>query len=414
MYRKLAVLGGCLLALVVATGRLQAQVPAAQPAVAPGATRLAADQWYARQKRDRTLFYVAAPGNGSSLEDGGYGIMVFDRDNNWQFVKRIPLWDYPAWLGPGDFRGIAAHADTGRLYVSHNRGVAAFDLRTDKMLWHTDSLNSGNFDNGDCCENSHVTIDGKTIIAGSGGRKDRWWVLDANSGRITGQIPTPDTMRPHNIVMSLDGTRMYLAPNFNGLLSVLDTSTMKVIRTVGPTTGDTKTLTINGAGTRLYSTMTELLGFEILDIPSGKMIERVEVPGFGWNGRRFGHVTPSHGIALSPDEKEVWVVDGVEGQYFMHVFDNTITPKKLIANVPTRRPAAWITFSIDGKYVYNSNGEVFDAATKNKIHQLVDEYGRLAGSEKSLEIVFEGDKVVRVGERYGAGQVRTAGASNQR
>ncbi len=323
MYRKLAVLGGCLLALVVATGRLQAQVPAAQPAVAPGATRLAADQWYARQKRDRTLFYVAAPGNGSSLEDGGYGIMVFDRDNNWQFVKRIPLWDYPAWLGPGDFRGISAHADTGRLYVSHNRGVAAFDLRTDKMLWHTDSLNTGNFDNGDCCENSHVTIDGQTIIAGSGGRKDRWWVLDANSGRITGQIPTPDTMRPHNIVMSLDGTRMYLAPNFNGLLSVLDTSTMKVIRTVGPTTGDTKTLTINGAGTRLYSTM-------------------------------------------------------------------------------------------DGRYVYNSNGEVFDAATKNKIHQLVDEYGRLAGSEKSLEIVFEGDKVVRVGERYGAGQVRTAGASNQR
>jgi DNA-binding beta-propeller fold protein YncE len=398
-------LAASIVALALATGSAKAQSAAASPTAGTGVTREAATQYYASVKKDKTLVYVAVPGNGGSLDDGGYGILVFDRDKNWKFVKRIPLWDYPSWLGPGDFRGISAHAGTSRLFVSHHRGVAAFDLRTDKMLWHTDSLNTGNFDDGDCCDSSQVTIDGKTIIAGAMERKDRWWTLDASTGKITGEIATPNTMRPHNVVISPDGSRLYLGANFNGLFSVVDTKTMKVIRTTGPTTGDTKTFTLNGAGTLIYACMTELLGFEVIDIASGKLIERVEVPGFRWEGRRFGHVTPSHGIALSPDEKEVWLVDGVEGQNYLHVFDNTVTPKKLLVSLPTRRPAAWVTFSIDGKYVYNSNGEIFDAVTKKKVHQLIDEFGRPAGSEKTLEVVFEKDKVVKVGERTSRGQV---------
>ena len=46
-----------------------------------------------------------------------------------------------------DLMKILPAAETGKLYVTHHRGVAAFDLVTDKMLWHTDSLGTGLYDN---------------------------------------------------------------------------------------------------------------------------------------------------------------------------------------------------------------------------------------------------------------------------
>jgi DNA-binding beta-propeller fold protein YncE len=363
--------------------------------------------------RQKTLFYVAVPGNGPDLEDGGYGILVFDKDDDWKFLKRIPLWDYPAIIGPGDFRGISAHAETGRLYVTHHRGVAAFDLVTDKMLWHTDSLNTGLYDNGDCCDNGHVTADGKYVVAGSRRIQDRWWVLDAATGKIIKEVATPDSIGPHNIMMSPDGTRAYLAPTASNYFTVVDTKNFEKVGLVGPTTNPARTFTLNGAGTLLYTTEMRLLGFEIMDTKTGKLVERVELPnGWGWQGREFGHNTPSHGVALSPDEKEVWVCDGPNDT--VHVYDNTVTPKRLKANIRQRRQPEWLIFSIDGKHVYTSNGEIFDAATKKKVHQLVDEKGQMAGSEKSLEVIFQNGKPFKVGERGGVGQVRpTATTSNQ-
>ncbi len=35
----------------------------------------------------------------------------------------------------------------------------------------------------------------------------------------------------------------------------------------------------------------------------------------------FGHGCPSHGIALTPDESEIWVVDNIN--YGVLVYDNT-------------------------------------------------------------------------------------------
>lgn len=363
--------------------------------------------------RQRTLYYAASPGNGPNLEDGGYGILVFDRDNNWKFVKRIPLWDYPAIVGPGDFRGISGHAESGRLYVSHHRGVAAFDLVTDKMLWHTDSLNTGLFDNGDCCDNSHVTTDGKHVIAGSRRIKDRWWVLETETGKIVKEVPTPDSIGPHNILLSPDGARAYLAPTASNYFTILDTKTFEKVGLVGPTTNPARVFTLNGTGTLLYTTQMRLLGFEIMDTRTGKLVERVEVPGgFGWQGRPYGHNTPSHGVALTPDEKEVWVNDGSNNH--IHVFDNTVTPKRLKVSIQTRHQPEWLIVSVDGKYVYDSNGEIWDAATKKKVHQLVDEKGQMAGSEKSLEVVFQNGKPFKVGDRGGLGQVRATGTNNNR
>ena len=48
--------------------------------------------------RSNRLLYVAVPGTAES--QNGVGVLAFDVENNFKFVKRIPTWDYPAWQDP--------------------------------------------------------------------------------------------------------------------------------------------------------------------------------------------------------------------------------------------------------------------------------------------------------------------------
>ncbi len=54
--------------------------------------------------------------------------------------------------------------------------------------------------------------------------------------------------------------------------------------------------------------VNELLGFEVGDLASGRKLHRVEVKGFK-KGPTKRHGCPSHGIGLTPDEKELWLTD---------------------------------------------------------------------------------------------------------
>src|SRR5215831_3282763 len=85
---------------------------------------------------ERHLLYVASPGVRNYVEYGGVGVLVFDRDAGYRFVKRIPTFEVPAGLAAENVKGIAASAATGRLYVSTPKRLAAIDLATDKMLWN--------------------------------------------------------------------------------------------------------------------------------------------------------------------------------------------------------------------------------------------------------------------------------------
>jgi hypothetical protein len=43
----------------------------------------------------RRYLYVAEPGIRNYLQYGGTGVLVFDIDNGYRFVKRIPIWVNP-------------------------------------------------------------------------------------------------------------------------------------------------------------------------------------------------------------------------------------------------------------------------------------------------------------------------------
>ncbi|HEX8677686.1 MAG TPA: hypothetical protein VF700_10730, partial [Segetibacter sp.] len=154
--------------------------------------------------------------------------------------------------------------------------------------------------------------------------------------------------------------------------------------------------------TLVYVTVDSLLGFEAGDFKTGKKLARIEVEG--WNmGAVRRHGNPSHGIGLTPDEKELWVCDGHNMR--VHVF-SAEEPYQQLTTIPVQDMPGWITFSIDGKYVYPSSGEVIDVKTRKILTTLQDEFHNHVASEKMLEIDFEGNKAVRAGDQFGIGGIR--------
>lgn len=340
---------------------------------------------------ERRLLYVAAPGIRNYEEYGGHGLLVFDIDDGHKFVKRIATGGVDQAGKPMNVKGICASADTQLIHISTIRSLMCLDMVSEKLLWERD------YDKG--CDRMALSPDGATIYMPSL-EKDQWYVLEARTGKEIARL-TPDS-RAHNTVYGLDGTRCYLAGLGSPLLAVADTSRHEVVRTVGPFSHSVRPFTINGKQTLAFVCVNDCLGFEIGDIASGKKLHRVEVEGFQ-QGPVKRHGCPAHGIGLTPDEKEIWLCDAFNQK--LHVFDATVMPPKQVVSIACRDQPGWVTFSIDGTLAYPSSGDVIDVAARRVIAQLTDEQGRAVGSEKVLEIDFEGDRPIRAGNQFGVGAV---------
>src|SRR5678816_2600886 len=204
----------------------------------------------------------------------------------------------------------------------------------------------------------------------------------------------------HNTVMALDGSKVFLAGLRSPLLRVVDTTTDQIVKEI-PFSAPVRPFTVNGTSTLAYVNVNGLLGFEIGDLSSGKFLNRVEVPGYS-KGPVKRHGCPSHGVGLTPDEKELWLTDAFNER--LHIFDSTVMPPKQVATIKLRDQPGWITFSRDGHYAYPSTGEVVDVATRKIVAQLTDEKGRAVQSEKMIEIAFEGRRPVVIGDQFGLGR----------
>ncbi|MCC7007316.1 MAG: hypothetical protein IT184_00720 [Acidobacteria bacterium] len=359
-------------------------------AAAAGSVTAAAAATRTRAAAERRLLYVAEPGIRNYVWYGGVGILVYDIDEGYQLVRRIPTWTVPAGEDPDNVKGIAAHAKTGRLFVTTIRRLCCIDLSTDDVIW--DVAPEGG------CDRLTVSPDGRVLYVPSF-EGPHWNVVDASNGRTIKTIVM--NSRAHNTLYSLDGSRVYLSGLASPHLSIADARTHTLVGAVGPFSRSVRPFTVNGTQTLAYVNVNELLGFEVGDIRTGTMLHRVEVQGYR-QGPVDRHGCPSHGIGLTPDEREVWVCDGHNKA--VHVFDNTVMPPRQIATLAVRDQPGWITFSLDGRHAWPSTGEVFDVRSRTLVATLEDEAGRQIGSEKLLEVVFNGASAVRAGDQFGIGR----------
>ena len=92
-----------------------------------------------------------------------------------------------------------------------------------------------------------ITPDGKTLYVPTL-EKDHWNVVDGVNGELLTRIETKSGA--HNTVVSRDGTRMYLAGLRSPHLSVADTTTHKVVGTVGPFSAPIRPFTVDSQSKR--------------------------------------------------------------------------------------------------------------------------------------------------------------------
>jgi DNA-binding beta-propeller fold protein YncE len=344
----------------------------------------------AAQPSSKHYLYVATPGIRDYLGFGGHGLLVFDMDDHHRFVKRISTQGLHPNGKPSNVKGIAVSIPLNSIYISTLESLQRIDLTTEKIVWEKP------FEGG--CDRMAISPDGLTMYLPSL-EKGFWNVVDCKTGEIIKKIDV--YKRAHNTIYSRTGNQVYLDDIASPWLYIADAKTHTIKSKVGAFANNVRPFTVNGRETLVYVTVDSLLGFEVGDLQKGSKLAHVVVEG--WEAgpvRRHGN--PSHGIGLTPDEKELWLCDGHNMR--MHVF-SAKPPYQQLTTIPVQDMPGWITFSLDGKYAYPSSGEVIDVKTRQVLLTLKDEFNNSVASEKMVEVQFSNGKAVHAGDQFGIGRV---------
>lgn len=252
--------------------------------------------------------------------------------------------------------------------------------------------------------------DGSFMYVGSD-LKDFWCVVNPKTGELINKVRSPLSPNAHNLSLSLDAKLAFMSPN-GKVMGIADTSAHKLLKTIS-FPDNIRVFVVNHDASLIYANNNNLLGFVIADVKTGQILHKVEVQGFGWPEKwnvtprpRIPHGCPSHGIALTQDEKGIWLADGINN--YIHIFDNTEMPPRQIESIKTTAGPYWITIGIDGRLAYVSSGDIIDIKRRRIIGQMKDEYGRTVHSEKLLDMLFTDGKLTRVANQFGNGLGRGA------
>lgn len=335
------------------------------------------------------------------------GISVYDINDGHKLLRKIDVPD------SAEYKGISASPQLGKLYLTSNLkdDLICIDLATDKIDWRK------HYSDG-YADSQAMTPDGKTIYLPLRDGES-WWVIDAATGDVKAKIPVAHGKNyedhpilgigPHNTWMNPDGSRVYMSVLTVPYVYIADTRTNQLIGKVGPFSKGIRPFTVTNDEKYVFANVDWLLGFEVGEARrpdgqwGGKMLYRVEahtpasrLAQMPNPPAKKPHSTFSHGINIRPDQKEVWVVDGVYG--YVYVYDVTQMPPKHIADLPIFKDPSeqpkpgWVSFSLDGKYAYPDGGVVYDSYTKKVA-------ARIPTSEKLIEIDFRDGKAVKAGHR---------------
>jgi DNA-binding beta-propeller fold protein YncE len=339
----------------------------------------------------RHFEYVASAG----------AVYVYSIDRGNRLVQTISL----PQIG-SSIHGMVVSPRTARLYISSGPQrppggqLLAYDLRRGRVLW-TRTYPFG-------IDSMAISRNGRWIYmpAGEKSTSGAWRILAASSGRPTGAaIDGP--AGAHNTIIGPDGRFLYLGGVDYPYLEVASTATRRVIRRIGPlNTPGVRPFTINGSQTLAFTTSRSFLGFQVSSIVTGKVLYTVPVPGFSFDPSTFGR-TPDHGISLSPDERELYLIDTPNG--YVHVFDVSNLPSsapRLVANIKLRHAPpndGWLQHSRSGRYVYvGRSGDVIDTRSRTIVSYLPP----IQATADFVEIDWRRGRPVATTDRYGVGYKR--------
>jgi DNA-binding beta-propeller fold protein YncE len=338
--------------------------------------------------------YVVAPG----------AIYAYDMDHSFSLVKMLPM----TTTSGSNIKGLAADPNAAMLYVSYGGdgqldgfgSLLKYDLVAERLVW------SRNYAHG--VDSMAISSDGSLLYMPVGEEEKssfEWKIVDAATGDELGNLL--GGRAPHNTVVGASGSRVYLAGREDRYLYARNTVDGSLTSTIGPFIDTIRPFTINGAESLVFTTHTNFLGFQVGRIADGQILFSVAVEGFKPESE---FTTPSHGISLSPDEQELYLVDTANA--YVHVFNvgdlPDVAPSR-VASIKLSRGCgtgwcgriSWLQHSLDGRFVMvGDSGDVIDTRTRRVVTTLAP----LRETRKMLEIDWATGRPIAASPREGLGR----------
>ena len=300
------------------------------------------------KKPDPTLLYVSAESSGE--------VVVVDPEHA-SVVARIPVGKRP--------RGLVVSPDGRYLYVALSGsprggpnvdestlppadraadGIGVVDLSERKLLRTLPS--------GQDPESFALSGDGKTLYV-SNEETAELSVLDLESGKITRKVPVGK--EPEGVALRPDGKVVYVTSEEDGSVTGVDTTSFEVVQKVATGKRPRGVLFTKDSGTAFVS--NEMDGTVALFSPRGQELLGV----LKLEGK--GPIPPRPmGLALSPDEKRLFVSTGRGGS--IGVVD--VAARKVSHTIEDVGARPWgIALSRDGKHLFSANGSSDDLSIVN-------------------------------------------------
>ncbi len=172
-------------------------------------------------------------------------------------------------------------------------------------------------------------------------------IVDITQGKIVKNLPVKV---PHNCYNAGRNDRLWVTSMGDHKVNLIDLKTLSYAAQI-PVGGVPRPLAVTRDEKILYCALSDLHGFVIADIAKRKVIQTIDLPPLPKDIQLPVANTPTHGLELSPDEKELWVTSCATQS--VYVFDTI--GKKIVAKVGVGKGPNWVTFSPDGRYCCVSN-----------------------------------------------------------
>jgi YVTN family beta-propeller protein len=233
--------------------------------------------------------------------------------------------------------------------------------------------------------NLAITQDGGRVVVGIREKSGALDVIDTTSLRIVKSIPVDGPV--HNVFVTPDGKYAVSGSLESSVMSVVDLQSQQMVWTlkfdhpVRPTTFDTNQ---DGSTKRIFVQLSAVHGFAIVDFAKRVEVARIKLPdqpsGFGRAEGRAG--TPSHGIAVAPDGKTLWVNSTLANSIFVYSLPDLrlighaeLPVAHPVNHAPTGAIPDWIAFTPDSKFAYVADSalglvSVIDAQSLKDVTQI--------------------------------------------
>jgi YVTN family beta-propeller protein len=192
-------------------------------------------------------------------------------------------------------------------------------------------------------------------------------IVDTTLRRVVKTLPVK---MPHNCYNAGNNEDMFVSSMGDREINRIDLKKMDYIQKI-PVGGIPRPYAVSRDEKVLYAALTDLHGFVIASIPDRKVIGRVELPAAPPLRCALEPHTPTHGLELSPDGKELWVTSLADAGVYVY----EVETKKLSQEIPTGKCPNWVAFSPDGKYCFVSNSEsddcsIIDSQTRQEVARI--------------------------------------------